>query len=210
MYQFWHTHLTTLKSAFHNFDKYNYLSKTQRTDWQGKAMIGLWSDKNAKLYLEQLLDEQLYSFYNQKALTKKTEKKMREILWRTRIFLFSWKGHTDYVLGKAENRQPTILHLLLIQSCQYFDGREAVGATERGWFSHQSRPKGQLTAVLPSHRRRGRRSRALLFISTAECRSVVQISGEISRVGATGRYYCKALQFYQHRYTMHKLLADSI
>ena len=43
-------------------------------------MIGLWSDKNAKLYLEQLLDEQLYSFYNQKALTKKTEKKMREIL----------------------------------------------------------------------------------------------------------------------------------
>ena len=102
------------------------------------------------------------------------------------------------------------MHLLLIQSCQYFDGREAVGATERGWFSHQSRPKGQLTAVLPSHPRRGRRSRALLFISTTECRSVVQISGEISRVGATGRYYCKALQFYQHRYTMHKLLADSI
>ena len=150
-------------------------------------------------------------FYNQKALTKKTEKKMRGILRRTKIFLFSWKGHTDYVLGKAENRHPTTLHLLLlIQSCQYFDGREAVGATERGWFSHQSRPKGQLTAVLPSHRRRGRRSRALLFISTAECRSVVQISGEISRVGATGRYYCKALQFYQHRYTMHKLLADSI
>ena len=95
-------------------------------------MIGLWSDKNAKLYLEQLLDEQLYSFYNQKALTKKTEKKMRGILRRTKIFLFSWKGYTDYVLGKAENRHPTILHLLLIQSCQYFDGREAVGATERG------------------------------------------------------------------------------
>ena len=140
----------------------------------------------------------------------KQRRKLGGVLWRTKIFLFSWKGHTDYVLGKAENRHPTILHLLLIQSCQYFDGREAVGATERGWFSHQSRPKGQLTAVLPSHRRRGRRSRALLFISTAECRSVVQISGEISRVGATGRYYCKALQFYQHTNTMHKLLADSI
>ena len=62
---------------------------------------------------------------------------------------------------------------------------------ERGWFSHQSPPKGGLTAVIPSH------CRAVHFIIWAALHtSAVQISGEISRVGATGRYYCKALQLF--------------